>query len=386
MQVIVDGKLMLCVCGYAFALAALLYSIIAAFVARLPTARPGVAHPSLPPVTVLKPLCGVETETYECLRSFCEQAYPCYQIVFGVSSYVDPVIAIVQRLQTEFAASAIDLVVDHRQHGSNRKVSNLINMMAAARYDYLVMSDSDVRVRPDYLASVASSLLDDDVGIVTCCYRGIARGGLWSALGAMFINEWFMPSVRVAALIGYRSFVSGATIAIRRDNLLRIGGFAVIADQLADDFRLGELTRGLGLRTELSSLEVETYVSEERFADLVSHELRWRRTIRSLNPSGYGFSFVTFGISVTALQLLVTRGAWPAVALFALTVLANFGIYRSAVSGQAAARLWLIPLRECLHVGLWILSFLTRRVQWRNDIYQVSRDGSARLIKRFQVP
>ena len=142
--------------------------------------------------------------------------YPRFQIVFGVSDGDDPAIEVVSRLQREFPHLDLQIAVDRRQHGSSRKVSNLINMMSLARHDYLVISDSDVRVSPDYLASVVAPLLDPEVGIVTCPYRGTPRAGFWSLLGSLFINEWFTPSVRVAAMFGSRAFAFGTTIAIRR--------------------------------------------------------------------------------------------------------------------------------------------------------------------------
>jgi ceramide glucosyltransferase len=163
---------------------------------------------------------------------------------------------VVRGLQREFPSKDLKIAIDGRQHGSSPKVSNLINMMALARYDYLVISHSDVRVTRDYLAKVVAPLHDLSVGIVTCCYRGCAPAGLWSLLGSMFINEWFTPSVRVAAMAGPRSFAFGATIAIRRQVLASIGGFSAIADQLADDYRLGELTRRMELRTVLSDVMV----------------------------------------------------------------------------------------------------------------------------------
>src|SRR5271168_5284222 len=167
-----------------------------------------------------------------------------------------------------------------------------MNMMTLARHDFLVISDSDVRVPRNYLSRVVGPLLDQDVGIVTCPYRGNPRKGLWSLLGSLFINDWFIPSVRVAAMSGSRAFAFGVTIGIRRQVLARIGGFAAIANQLADDYRLGELTRQLGLRTVLSDVVVETCVDERSFGDLVRHELRWLRTIRAVRPLGYSLSFI----------------------------------------------------------------------------------------------
>ena len=377
-----DARHVLVWCGYAFAFASMIYSLITAFATRRTFAPARASHEALPPVTILKPLFGAQPETYECLRSFCEQAYPQYQVIFGVCDPQDPAVAVVHRLQREFPARDLVLAADRKEHGSNRKVNNLINMMAAARHDYLVISDSDVRVDHDYLAKLIPPLLDAGVGIVTCGYRGVPRPGIWSLLGSMYINEWFMPSVRVAALMGFRAFAFGATIGIRRETLDKIGGFHAVSNQLADDYRLGELTRQLGLRTVLSELEVDTFVEDCTAADLVAHELRWRRTIRNLSPYGYGFSVVTLGLPVTALQLLLTQGAVPAAAIFSTTALASTLIHFNARRpGTPTSVLLLVPFRDLLHFGLFIWSFATRRVQWGDDHYEVSRDGDAQPIE-----
>jgi ceramide glucosyltransferase len=173
---------------------------------------------------------GATPETYDCLRSFCDQTHPRYQLVFGVADDSDPSIRLIERLRRSFPDRDISLVVDRRQHGTSRKVSNLINLMSHARYEIFVISDSDVRVPRNYLSVVAAPLADSDVGIVTCPYRAVPVRGIWSRIGAMFINEWFMPSVRVAAMFGSRQFAFGASIAIRRDTLEAIGGFQTIAD------------------------------------------------------------------------------------------------------------------------------------------------------------
>ena len=366
-------------CGTALAAAAACYTLTSwvAVVYR----RRKAAHPSLPdrfpPVTILKPLCGAEPGLYECLRSFCDQAYPRFQIIFGVRDRDDPAVDVVGRLRAEFPAADLAVAIDRRQHGNSRKVSNLINMMALARHDHLVLADSDIRVERDYLARVVRPLLDEKVGIVTCLYRGNPRAGFWSLLGSMFIDEWFMPSVCVAAMTGSRSFAFGATIAIRRQVLERIGGFEAMADQLADDFRMGELTRRLGLRTVLSEVVVETSVDERSLGDLLRHEVRWLRTIRAVRPAGYSFSFITFGLPVAALGALLAGGARPAVILFGATVLARV-VLHGTVRGPNSAlwHLFVLPLRDGLGLALWAWGFVGRSVRWRNDCYRVVRDGS----------
>jgi ceramide glucosyltransferase len=239
-------------------------------------------------------------------------------------------------------------------------------------------------VQRDYLARIVAPLLDGGVGVVTCAYRGCPRRGLWSLLGSLFINEWFIPSVLVAAMAGSRSFAFGATIAMRRQVLERIGGFASIADQLADDYRLGELTRRLGLRTVLSEVVVDVCVAESSFGDLVRHELRWLRTIRAIQPLGYAFTFVTFGVPVAALGTLLDGGALPAVALLAATAAARVMLHLSMREpGRNRTQLALLPLRDLLNSSLWAWSFVTRHVHWRNERYEVTRDGSALPVVRI---
>ncbi|MEP6883317.1 MAG: bacteriohopanetetrol glucosamine biosynthesis glycosyltransferase HpnI [Gammaproteobacteria bacterium] len=369
-------------CGLALAASAMSYIVLACIAVRTRIRSSRFAAQDLPAVTILKPLCGVEPDTYECLRSFCDQAYAEFQVIFGVRDAQDPAVAVAKRLQKEFPDRDLQISIDRRRHGNSGKVSNLINMMPLARHEFLVLADSDVRVERDYLARIVGPLLDGGVGIVTCAYRGNPRHGIWSILGSLFINDWFMPSVRVAALIGSRSFAFGATIGIRREVLATLGGFDSVADQLADDYRLGELTRGLGLRTVLSDVVVETCVVDRSFGELVRHELRWLRTIRVLRPVSYGFCFVTCGVPVAILGACLAGGRPLAVDMLAITALARIALHFSTRKrGAPASDLALLPLRDILLFSLWIWSFVTRSVHWREDRYLVERDGSARLAR-----
>lgn len=363
--------------GFAIAVLSTGYSVLVCIIGRRrsPIYRaPPVEWPS---VTILKPLCGAEPETYECLRSFCAQDYCSFQIIFGLREASDPALQIATRLQREFPRRDIQIVVDRRRHGSNHKVSNLINMGAFARHPVLILSDSDVRVKPDYLTRIVAPLLDGSVGVVTCPYRGVVRSGLWSLMGAMYINEWFMPSVRLAAAGGSQAFASGATIGIRAQVLARIGGLAALANELADDFRLGELTRQLGLRTILSDVEVETIVEESAFLDLMRHETRWLRTIRALRPVSYGSLFLTFGVPVTALEALWAQGAPGAITMLALSVCARVLLHLAVSRRTPLWHVLLVPLRDFLSLGLWGWGFATRRVQWREQVYRISGQGLA---------
>jgi len=349
----------------------------------------GAAAPSPPAVTLLKPLCGAEPGLEQSLRTFCEQDYAGgVQIVFGVQHPADPALAVLERLKRAYPRLDLTVVVDATRHGASAKVSNLINMMRAARHDWLVLADSDVRVPPGYLTAVAAPLADPTVGIVTCPYRGIPRPGVWSQLGALFINDWFIPSVRVAALFGSRAFAFGATIALRRDALDAIGGFRAIADQLADDYRLGELTRHRGQRTVLSDVVVDTWVDERTFRQLVQHGLRWLRTIRVVRPGGYALSAITFSVPMAVLGCVLADGTPLTLYLFAATVLSrvllHLATHAADPTGSALPRpwsqLWAIPLADGLGFALWCGAFITREVQWRQGRYRVARDGSVQSI------
>ncbi|AEI81105.1 glycosyltransferase RfaG [Cupriavidus necator N-1] len=338
------------------------YALAAAWLSRRAPAAGGGAATT--PVSVLKPLCGAEPRLYENLATLCRQRHPSFQLVFGVRAADDPAIAVVERLRRDFPACDIALVVDPQVHGTNLKVSNLINLFAQARHDVLVIADSDIAVPPEYLARVTAPLADAGVGVVTCLYRGKPTGGLWSRIGAQFIDDWFAPSVRIAHAGGSQRFAFGATIALRRNALEAIGGLAALSGRLADDYWLGELTRQQGLRTVLSEVVVTTDVTEDHFTDLWRHELRWLRTIRSLNPPGFAFTFITFTWPMLALGVLLAP--LPLV----LAVAAAGALARSVLAGSVAAALR-APLRDALLLAGWAFALAGKRVQWREQVLSV---------------
>jgi ceramide glucosyltransferase len=351
---------MLTTTGYLLTLLGTLYAL-AALLCR-PRTRRGAPSASAP-ITVLKPLCGMEPRLEGNLASLFEQTCPAYQIVFGVRERDDPAIDVVNRLAARYPRQDIALVIDARIHGSNFKVSNLINMMPAARHPWLVIADSDIAVAPDYLERVTAPLADSRVGIVTCLYRGRALGGFWTRLGALFIDTWFIPSVRVASWLGSSSFGFGATIALRAETLRAIGGFKALRNRLADDFWLGHLTREAGLATVLSDVCVTTDVTENDFSSLWSRERRWMQTICSVNPLGYSFSFVTFSFPVLAVGLWLAPGSWNwLLALIGMSARCALH-WRSPSSGHA----WLAPLRDCLLLLTWCSAFAGSRTRWRRQ-------------------
>jgi ceramide glucosyltransferase len=342
---------------------------------------------SMPPVTVLKPLCGAEPGLHEHLRSFCRQDYPEYQIVFGVRDAGDPACAVVKRLVAEFPSVPIELVINPQLHGTNLKISNLINMLPYARHDVLALADSDAYVGTDYLATVTAPLLDQDVGLVTCIYRGTPTKGIWSRLGAMYINEWYVPSVLLAWLFGYQGYVSGQTVCLRRDTLQALGGLRVLANHLADDHRLGELVRGLGLRIVLSPYLVDGEHHEPTFGSLTRHELRWMRTIHVLRPRSFRLIFISFSLPLAVLGLIaalsessLSTAAWV---LFGITLLARLAlhfVHRLRDDRAPVSDLWLLPARDLLICWVWCRSFFTYHVTWRGNEFAVGADGVMRPL------
>ncbi len=358
-----------------------LLAVIAVLVWRM-RRMPKESRPQLPPLTILKPLCGAEPSLYENLRSFCEQDYPEFQIVFGVLDPADAALSVVERLVAEFPSLPIAVVINSQLHGGNRKTSNLINLLAQAQHDVLVMADSDARVGPDYLKTVSAPLLDREVGLVTCIFRGIAIPRLWSRLGAMYINEWYMPSVLLARLFGHQGYVSGQTICLRRETLQAMGGLQVIADHLADDHQLGERVRGLGLRIVLSHYLPTVEHDEASFDSLNRHELRWMSTIRILRPRSFRLIFLSFSLPLAALGIVLnaadpvlSTAAW---ALFEFTIVARltlYGVYRLRDDRSLLSDLWLVPVRDLLICWVWWRSFFTSRVTWRGREFDVDAHG-----------
>ncbi|MDR3416759.1 MAG: bacteriohopanetetrol glucosamine biosynthesis glycosyltransferase HpnI [Nevskia sp.] len=342
--------------------------------------RPDRGGAAAAPVSVLKPLHGAEPGLYDNLRSFFEQSHPTFQLVFGVRDPEDPAVAVVRRLQAEFPAVEAQLVADARVHGTNLKVSNLLNILPQTRHDLLVLADSDIGVPADYLASVTAPLADPGVGIVTCLYRGIPRAGFWSRLGALFIDDWFAPSVRVSHGFGSSRFGFGSTIALRRDALAAIGGFDRLRDTLADDFWLGELTRERGLRTVLSDLEVTTDVIERSLPELWSHELRWLRTIRSIESAGFAFLFVTFTFPLLALGLVLSHNRWSLV-LAGMGALARLVLHfrqrRRRREPFVFDEIVLVPLRDTLLLAEWAVALTGWQVRWQNQVMYASGPGPA---------
>ena len=366
----------------AFAVAVLLLVVwaylLAATIAAFRFARRQVAIPAVqPPVTVLKPLHGAEPGLYENLCSFVDQDYPELQIVLGVRDRGDSALPVAQALIENRPGCDISLVVDPRVTGSNLKVSNLENMLPVARYDILVLADSDMRVDREYLAAFTVPLRDPRTGLVTCLYKAAPTGGFWSQLGAMHINFSFLPSAVLAEAIRVGGGCFGATIALRREVLERIGGFARIRNELADDHRMGSAVRELGLAVVLSPYIVENRVTEPDFASLWKHELRWARTSRAMAPVGFAGSVATHTVMIAALAAIASgfsAAAWTAVLVSVLLRWASAGLIARQL-GLSTTGLWLLPLRDALSFAVFLGSFCGRSVLWRDQLFRVEPGG-----------
>jgi len=347
----------------------------------------GVARPrkALPPVSILKPLKGTDPDIYESFRSHCLQDYPEYEIIFGVSDPDDPAVASVKELQQEFPDHAIGLVVSPNILGANVKVSNLEQMLTSARFEHLIVNDSDIRVEPDYLRRVIAPLADERVGMVTCLYRGIAASTLGSKLESLGISTDFCPGVLVAReLEGGLRFGLGSTLAFRRTDLERIGGFRSVVDFLADDYELGRRIAALGLQVQLSDVVVETYLPAYDLRGFLAHQLRWARGVRDSRAGGYIGLVSTYGLMWALLALIAWHAAPWAWAVFGVTTMLRLAV--ALVVGKSVLQdphllknLWLLPVRDLVGVVVWVASFAGHTVTWRGDRFELRKGRLVRL-------
>jgi ceramide glucosyltransferase len=361
--------LALCGAGYA------VFAALAA--ARFMRAAPG--HRCDAPVTILKPLYLGEPGLKENLESFFAQDFAApVQIVFGVHDEADPAIAIVRSLQEKYPGFDTSIVADNSIYGGNAKVSNLINMLPAARHDILVLSDSDIRVPKNWLSEVTGALAEDGVGLVTCLYKGEAgRKGLWPVLAAMGTSYDFLPNVVTGVSLGLAEPCMGSTIALRREVLNRIGGFAAFADYLADDYEMGQAVRRLGLRLAIPALSVRHDATESSYGELFRHELRWNRTIRRINPAGHAGSIITFAFPLALMAAILLDFSPAGVLVMTIALGARLFLkYRmDGIFATHAGPFWLMPVRDLLSFAVFVASLFGETVHWRGTRLSVESDG-----------
>jgi ceramide glucosyltransferase len=345
-----------------------------------------VSEPAVtPPVSILKPLRGVDPQMYESFRSHCVQDYPEYEIIFGVSEPDDPAVESVRQLIREFPGCKIRLLVCQEVLGNNRKTSNLVQMLASAQYDHILINDSDIFVPSGYLRRVMAPFARQQVGMVTCPYRGIASGTLGSKLESIGISTDFIAGVLVARQIeGGIHFALGSTLAMSRTALDAIGGLRPLVDYLADDFEMGFRIANAGYEVVLADIVVETHLPAYSFRGFFEHQMRWARSTRDSRRLGYVGLLLTFGLPWAMFSVLLAPLHW-----WSWTTLAAAAALRAAVALKVGIgvvhdrsvwrHLWLLPLRDLIAFAVWFGSFADHTVYWRGEVF-ILKDGKIRPV------
>lgn len=374
-----------------------LYGLVSAWLGGRFAAKPAprlADEAERPSVTILKPLCGLEPNLYQNLATFCRQDYAGpVQIVFGVQNAADPAIGVVERLKDAHPDLVIDLVIDARQHGSNRKVSNLINMSERIAHAVIVLADSDMVVAPDYLERLVAELSQPGVTGVTCLYHGVpANRGVYAHLSALAIDVQFLPNVLMGTGLGLAKPCFGSTIAFTAESLAAIGGFQRIRNDLADDYELGEALRGLGGRVAIPNFSIGHTCVDTEITGLWRHELRWNRTIRNVDPAGYAGSVVTHAFPLALIGALLPGAGSGALAVAALALACRIllCIRLERAFGLQPHPYWLLPIRDILSFMNFAWGFVSGAVTWKGHDYRVVADGTlipeAQLSKDAEAP
>lgn len=333
-----------------------------------------------PPVSILKPICGLDSNAYENLASFCQQDYPKYQIIFAVRNSQDPCIEVVEKIIHNFSDLDILLIVSDRVIGTNLKISNLANAAAKAKYEILVLADSDIRVGTDYLQRVIQPLRDKNVGVVTCMYRTVTQGWI-SILEAISTTTEFHTGVLVSNIKenGIK-FAFGSTIVIPKKVLEAIGGFEAIADYLADDFQLGYLPVQAGYKVVLSDYIVEHVKISNNLVDAIRRQIRWARGKRVSRPWGYLGLIFTYGVVTSLLLLITTNGSilgWLGLSICWITRLVMAWVVGTISLKDPIVKkfLWLVPGCDLLSFFIWCFGFIGNTIEWRGQQLKLTKDG-----------
>ncbi len=358
------------------------YYLLAIFAARrFFRAAPPRNIDFTPPVSILKPVRGLDPDAYENFASFCRLDYPEYEIIFCVADEVDPAVPVVEKLKQDFPQRAIRLLIGTETIGANAKVNKLARLAREARHELLVMSDSDIVAAPDYLRAVVAPFRDEQVGAVTCMYRGITAPQIWPEMEAIGATSDFFAAVIVARQLRGVDFGLGATIATTKRHLAEIGGFEAFADYLADDYELGHRIAARGHRVEMISHTVQTHYPVENFSAFFAHQLRWSLAFRASSPVGYA--------GMTFMQGL----PWAVAAAFFAGAMGNALLSASYVAAYLALRFamgwevgvrgfkdplvrrkwWLIPLRDVAWFVVWLAGFFRTRLRWRGTAFRLRR-------------
>ena len=343
--------------------------------------------PLTPPVSVLKPVRGLDFGSYENFLSFCLQDYPDYELLFAVNDDKDPAVPLIQRLQREFPERRIRLFAGAERLGANRKINKLARLVREARNDILVISDGDVRVGPRYLREVVAPFADPRTGLVTCFYRGIAEKNLGAELEAVGTSSDFFAGVLMAEWLEGMTFALGASMVTTKSWLDRIGGLATIADKHSDDYELGHRLAQAGGKVVLSREAVWTMYPAQTPRGFFEHQVRWARTVRLCRPLSYAGLLFTHGLPWAVLAAVVAPARWIGAAY-----LAAYLILRMAMAWAVGVwgvgddvlrrKLWLVPLRDAIHFGVWLVSFGSNRITWAGDEFEIQKSQMVVVEKK----
>jgi len=337
----------------------------------------------MPPATMMKPLCGLEPRLEENLASFFVQNYPEFEILFGTRDATDPALEVVRRLCARYPHVKVKIVFSGEPDKPNAKVCTLRKMFAAASYEYVVISDSDVGVRPDYLSRVVAPLLDDKTGLVMCLYRGVPTGGFWAGLEALGMSVEMTAGVVAAASFGEIDFALGPTMATRREVVESVGGIGNLAEYCADDYVLGNLVAKSGRRVVISDEVIDHYVVNRSFKASMQHQRRWMMSTRFSIPVGHACSILTFAMPFGVLAAIagwlsghaVLGGelfCWALINRMIMSVAVGVGVVQD---WRALTCCWLYPLRDLMGFGFWLASYAGDTVDWRGEKYRLSPGG-----------
>jgi len=339
-----------------------------------------------PPVSVLKPVRGVDFASYENFKSFCLQNYPEYEILFCVNDLDDAAVPLIRTLAEEFPQRSIRLLSNAAQIGSNRKVNNMALLAREAKYELLVQSDGDVRVGANYLREVAARFEQVETGVVSCFYRGVTQKNVWAEMEALGVATDFSAGVLVAAWMEGVTFALGASAATTKMWLHKIGGYETLANVLADDYEIGNRVAKAGGRVMLSREVVETMYPALTFGKFWQHQMRWARTVRLCRPASYVGLLFTHGLPFAITGAVATRSAAGALLFMAAYVVLRLTMARTAgVWGlrdeTARRKWWMLPLRDLLQFAVWVGSFFSDRIVWGDAEFKLSKNGEMVAIR-----
>jgi ceramide glucosyltransferase len=331
-----------------------------------------------PPVSVLKPLCGHDDGLEENLRSFMVQDYPVYEVLFGVHRPDDPAVAVAEKIIGEFSGRiSARLIITGESPIPNAKAFSLNRMVRDARYDVLVMSDSDVRVTPSLLSHLAQEFQDDRIGLISCPYRAVPGKSLWSRLEAIGMNTELLGGVMVARMIEGMRFALGCTVAVRRSVLEDMGGFGYLQEFLAEDFVIGQRAAELGHGVLFSSYVIEHRIGSQNMMHNLGHRMRWARSTRRSRPLGYWGQIFTYPLPLALLLCAAYPAAWPVLFVtFILRGIAALATARNIVHDPVTQKQWwLLPVQDLIGFSVWISGFVGDKIVWRDRKCTVMRDG-----------